>query len=155
MHIPPEVQVHATLQTGSVYYFAEDSPKFTSTEPHYFVVVNQDPRTEEFLILVCASSQVTKTQDRIQNLGYPEETLVLLTPDDYELFTKDTVINCNTVFQKSIQEIIEKGNQGNLRVCRALMPPAIVAQLQQGIQASPRIERKIKKMLPAAPAPES
>jgi len=147
VEIPFDIQVLATLQSGSVYYFQEDARDFSSTAPHYFVVVNIEPQTEELLILVCASSQVARRQEAIKRLGYPEETLVLMTSEDYEHFTKETVIDCNRVFLKTTREIIDKGQQGKLRICSEKMPSKIVKQLQSGLIASPKISRKVKNML--------
>ena len=62
MNIPAKVRILAEIQNGSVYYFEEE--KLSSTEPHYFVVLNRNPRNEEFLILVCASSQIMKRKQR-------------------------------------------------------------------------------------------
>jgi len=90
MDIPAQVRILATMKTGSVYYFEEE--QLSSTEPHYFVVLNKEPRTEEFLILVCASSQVEKRRQTIQKLGFPQETLVFVSSTDYRLFRRDTVI---------------------------------------------------------------
>lgn len=91
MDIPARVRILATIKTGSVYYFEEE--RLASNEPHYFVVLNRSPRTEELLILVCASSQVEKRQQIIQKLGFPQETLVFVSPVDYPLFTKDSIID--------------------------------------------------------------
>lgn len=147
MEIPFDIQVLATLQSGSVYYFTEDAPGFSSTAPHYFVVVNIDPQTEECLILVCASSQVAKRQEFIKKRGYPEETLVFVDPEEYEHFTKETVFDCNRAFLRTTREIIAKGQQGSLKICSEQMPLQIVKRLQNGLLASSTISRKVKKML--------
>ncbi|MBT9548479.1 MAG: hypothetical protein IV090_24005 [Candidatus Sericytochromatia bacterium] len=147
MEIPPRIQILATLKSGSVYYFEEESPQFSSSEPHYYVVVNHDPQTEELLILVCATSQIEKRRERIQALGYPEETLVFVSPQDYPLFTKNTVFDCNTAFEKTVQALVDKCERGKLRVCTELMPDLIIQKLREGLKSSPKITRKIKKML--------
>ncbi len=45
--IPPEIRIQATIHAGSVYYFPEDT--FISDEPHYFILINQDPIIDEAL----------------------------------------------------------------------------------------------------------
>jgi hypothetical protein len=145
MDIPPNVRILATIRTGSVYYFEEE--ELLSDEPHYFVVLNQNPRTEEFLILVCASSQIEKRRQIMQRLGFPQETLVFVSPSEYPIFSKDTVIDCNRVFEKTSQTLIEKLDQNKLKVCTEIMPDTILQKLIRGILASTQISEKIKRML--------
>ena len=104
MQISARVRILAGIQAGSVYYFEEEN--LSSSEPHYFVVLNKCPRTEELLILVCASSQVEKRKQIAKKLGFPSETLVSISPSDYCLFTKETVIDCNRAFEKTILLIL-------------------------------------------------
>lgn len=145
MDIPPSIRILATIRSGSVYYFEEE--QLSSDEPHYFVVLNRNPRTEEFLILVCASSQVEKRKQIIQRLGFAQETLVFVSPSEYSIFTKDTVIDCNRVFEKTAQTLIEKLEQNELKVCAEIMPDTILRKLAKGISASTQVSEKIKRML--------
>lgn len=145
MDIPSSIRILATIKTGSVYYFEEE--ELSSDEPHYFVVLNQNPRTEEFLILVCASSQIEKRRQIMQRLGFPQETLVFVSPSEYPTFSKDTVIDCNRVFEKTSQTLIEKLDQNKLKVCTEIMSDTILQKLIRGILASTQISEKIKRML--------
>lgn len=145
MDISPSVRILATIKTGSVYYFEEE--ELTSNEPHFFVVLNRNPRTEEFLILVCASSQIERRKQIIQRLGFPQETLVFVLPSEYPIFSKDTVIDCNRVFEKTSQTLIEKLEQNKLKVCTEIMPDTILQKLTEGILASTQISKKVKRML--------
>jgi len=145
MDIPPNVRILATIKTGSVYYFEEE--ELLSDEPHYFVVLNQNPRTEEFLILVCASSQIEKRQQIAQRLGFPSETQVIILSSEYSIFSKDTMIDCNRVFEKTSQTLIEKLEQNKLKVCTEMMPDGILQKLVGGVLASSQISEKIKQML--------
>lgn len=145
MDIPAHIRILATIKTGSVYYFQAE--ELASSDSHYFVVLNKDPRTEEFLILVCASSQIEKRRHIAQKLGFPQETLVFVSPAHYKIFRKDTVIDCNRVFEKTSLFLIEKLEQGKLRVCREMMPETIIKNLIQGVLASNQISEKIKRIL--------
>ena len=145
MEIPPSIHILATIETGSVYYFKEE--KLSSDEPHYFVVLNKNPQTEEFLILVCASSQVERRKQIIKQLGIPSETLVTISPSEYSSFSKDTVIDCNRVFEKTLQIIVEKLKQDELKVCRDVMSDVILQKLTAGILVSPQVSGNIKNML--------
>ncbi|MBI3231897.1 MAG: hypothetical protein HYZ51_02335 [Candidatus Doudnabacteria bacterium] len=145
MKISAHIRILATIQTGSIYYFEEE--KLSSSEPHYFVVLDKDPRTEEFLILVCASSQVEKRRQIAIKLGFPKETLVLVSPSECPLFTKDTVIDCNRVFEKTSQSLIEKLEQENLKVCTEVIATDIITKLIQGVLASSQVSEKIQQLL--------
>lgn len=145
MEIPAYVRVVAGIQTGSVFYFEEDT--ISSTEPHYFIVLNRNPKTEEMLILAIASSQVEKRKERITKLGFSIETLVEISPTEYTLFTKETVIDCNRAFEKSIQSLADKLEAGCLKVCTEIMPKEIVTRVVQGVLASTQISRNIQDII--------
>ena len=145
MEIPAHVRILAAIQTGSVYFFEED--ELSSREPHYFIVLNKNPRTEEFLMLACASSQTDKRKRIAKKLGFPDETIVIVSPAEYSLFTKETVIDCNRVFEKSIQTLIEKLELNKLRPCIQLMPQEIIQKLVKGVLASNQVSEKVRKML--------
>lgn len=145
MEIPAEVRVLGAIQSGSVFYFEEEN--LDTTDAHFFIVVNKDPRTEELLILVVASSQVEKRKKRASTLGFPLETLVFISPAEYPLFTKDTVIDCNRAFEKTPQSLVDKFAMGRLRVCMEVMDAAIVEKLKAGVIASTQVAENIKKQL--------
>ncbi|MDD5341800.1 MAG: hypothetical protein PHI73_00465 [Patescibacteria group bacterium] len=145
MDIPPHIHILSTIKTGSVYYFEEEQLK--STEPHYFIVLNKNPRSDEFLILVCASSQVEKRKSIIRRLKLPSKTLVIVKPAQYSIFCLDTVIDCNSVFEKTSQYLIDKLQQCKLKVCSEAMPEEIIKQLIEGVVASPQVAKRVQVML--------
>ncbi|MFA6602135.1 MAG: hypothetical protein WCT02_04775 [Candidatus Paceibacterota bacterium] len=145
MDISARIRILAGITRGSVYYFEDGD--LSSTEPHYFIVLNKNPKTEEVVILACASSQVEKRKQVAQRLGFSAETLVIVLPDEYKEFTKETVIDCNRVFEKSAETLIEKLNQGKLRVCTEQMPEKVVKKMIVGILASNQVSKNIQSML--------
>ncbi len=143
--IPAEIRILVSIQRGSVYYFEDD--QLSSEEPHYFIVLNENPRSEDFLILLVASSQVVK-RTRIANLlGFPPETLVVITPTECPLFTKETIIDCNSTFERTARSLIEKLEQGKLKVCTEILPSEIVDRLIAGVLASTQVSANIQGML--------
>jgi hypothetical protein len=145
MDIPARVQILAGIRTGAVYYFTEES--FQSSEPHYFIVLNKNPRTDELLILVCASSQVEKRTEVAKKLGFPTETLVIISPPEFPLFKKQTIIDCNRALERTSQSLIEKLEQGKLKICTELMPISIVEKLILGVLASSQVSKKVQQIL--------
>jgi hypothetical protein len=140
-HFPPEL-IEASIKPGSVYYFREES--FKSTEKHYFVVINRSPRTDEIILLACASSQIENTK-RIRS-NCPVETLVIITPAQYSGFTVDSIFDCNRIFRRSLDVIMRKYTNNELSV-ELEMDIQLVETLRKGVLASNLIEHHIKSML--------
>lgn len=142
MEIPSDIRIKAGIKPGVVYYFSEES--FGNDEPHFFVVLNRDPLSDVFIYLTCATSQVEKVKYRIENLGLPQETMVLVSNGDCSIFKKDTAFNCNNVFSKNIEYLIGKLEENKLQI-RGELSPEILKKLINGVRKSPEVERKIKK----------
>ena len=97
--------------------------------------------------MLVASSQVTKRTRIAKHLGFPSETLVFVTPAECSLFNRDTVIDCNSVFEKTAELLIEKLEIGKLKVCTEVLSPKIVDKLIIGILASTQVSADIQAML--------
>ncbi len=145
MKNPLHYCISEKIETGSVYYFQEE--RLSSDEPHYFIVLNRNPRTEEFLILVSASSQVDKSKRIAKYLRFPEKTLVVVSPSEYPTFKKESVINCNSIFEKTTQSLIDKLEKKQLKLCERLMPKEIIEKLIGGTLASDQVSERVRKML--------
>ena len=142
--IPDEIRIKATIRQGTVYYFPEDT--FSSNEPHYFIVLNHGSNTTDLIILVCSSSQIEKTEKRVALRGLPIETAVKIKETDYAGFTKDSIIDCNTVLQKNIDQIVEKLRNGELKI-KPDMPKNIVEKLIDAVRKSPMVTQEVKSLL--------
>ncbi len=140
--VPPEVAIRSTIKSGAVYYFTEDS--FTSSEPHYFIVLNSDPLNEQVILLVCASSQIDKVRHRRKNC--PAETVIEVNSVQYPGFSVDSIIDCNSILQVTITKLVEKLSKRELRL-KTEMDPSLVEQFRKGVLASPMIEGQIKNLL--------
>ena len=130
-----------TLRAGSVYYFQER--KLTSPEPHYFIVVNQEPFSRQLLVLTVVSSKV----DNVKRLrqGLPG-TLVEIGPKDYDELKVPSVVDCNVVFNKALGELAENIQRKEV-VYKKDLPPDILNAIRLGIKASPLVEDEIKRLL--------
>ena len=142
MDIPPEVALKATIHPGSVYYFPHDS--FYSPDSHFFVVINIDPLSENVILLVCSSSQIDKVKKR--NKYNPAETLVEIRQEEYSDFTCDSILDCNTVFEKSIDSLAGLLETNRLKI-KTEMDITIVEKLRKGAIASRSVSTKIKQQL--------
>lgn len=136
-------ELKLTLRSGTVYYFEHRA--ISSSEPHYFIVMNADPQSGNVLIMTIGSSQVSKVQKRRKNL--PPETLVLIDPSEYPDFTKPTIIDCNQVFELSKEELVQKFKAKDLRHHQDL-PRSIKEKIWRGIRNSPLVDEVHKQLLP-------
>jgi hypothetical protein len=140
--IPPDVQIKAILKPGSVFYF--DDAALSSSEPHFFIVINKTPISDHLLLLVCSSTKIAKTKYR--SLNYPPSTLVEVSPSEYPDFSQDSIIDCNRVFPRSVQQLINKLSDGKLKL-KSEMPGKIVILLRQGVLDSPLVEEALKRII--------
>jgi len=140
--IPPEVQIKASIRPGCVYYFSEES--FTSTEPHFFIVLNHSPIDDSMLLLVCPSSRPDSVRRRRKHL--PVQTLVEIRKEEYAGFTSDSIVDCNTVIEKTVGELVVKLSKGALKV-KPDMDMGIIQKLREAVQASPMVAEEYKELL--------
>jgi hypothetical protein len=143
--MPPDLplELNLTLRSGTVYYFEHRG--IHSTEPHFFAVINADPRSNNVLIMAVGSSQIEKVQARRKNL--PPETLVIVDSSEYPDFSKPTVIDCNQVFELSREELVQKFKTKELRYHKDL-PKSVLEKIWHGVHRSPRVDETHKQMLP-------
>ena len=139
--IPPEVQIKSTIKPGSVFYFPEDT--FKSNEPHNFIVLNHKPISDDVILLVCSSSKVKKVKRRRRNLP---STTVVIKKEQYAGFTENSIIDCNDVFDRSIRELVEKLEQGELKPKKE-MDIALVKKLREAVDKSPLVSRQLQAIL--------
>jgi len=143
--IPADAYILTTIKRGSVYYFKNE--EFASNSPHYFVVLNKNPKNGNILILVCATSQVEKRKAIAQKMKFMEGTLVEVSPLDFTFFTKNSLFDCNNVIEISIGSIIEKLSNNELQICPQDMPDKIVNNLVRGVLVSNQVTEGNKKIL--------
>ncbi len=141
IRIPPEI-IKASIKPGSVYYFHEESIK--SKEKHYFVVINRNPLTDEIILLACASSKIERVKRFRRNC--PSETVVIITPKQYDGFSVNSIFDCNYIFKKSLYAIMKKYKNGEL-IVKPEMDINLVSTLRKGVLASDQIALRFKSIL--------
>ncbi len=143
VEIPPEIQISATLFPGSVFYFVEEL--LTSDEPHYFVTLNKNPITDVLLLMVCSTSKLDKV--RLQNINNKlDETLIEVSPSEYSEFSTISIFDCNSVFLKTVSELVSKLSDGKLKL-KSKIPDNILEKLRTVVKASPVIPGAQKRIL--------
>lgn len=143
VNIPSDIRIRVALEPGSVFYFEEET--LTSPEPHYFVVLNNDPQTDLLLLLVFSSSQITKVKARNVH-NNPDQTLVEVSPAEYSAFSKDSIFDCNTVMVKSVNDLVQKLDAGKLKL-KPNVSSEILGKLRIAVKASPAVPEAQKRIL--------
>jgi hypothetical protein len=90
MDIP--INLRLSLKAGCVYYFVDRGT--TSTEPHYFVVVNKDPVGSKILILTIITSNIERVR-RMRRTA--PQSMVEFGPTEY---TVSQSLGSNLKFQE-------------------------------------------------------
>lgn len=139
--IPPEARLKSTIKSGSVYYFRDEA--LSSPYRHYFIVLNHSPHVDEVILLVCSSSQIEKVNRRRENLP---GTAIEIRKEEYPDFDVDSIVDCNTVFPRSIEVLIKKLETGELKI-KADMDLGILKRLRAAVLASPLVSDEVKKLL--------
>lgn len=143
MEIPAEVKIRATIKRGSIYYFKEE--KFSSEDPHYFVVLNKNPQTAIVVLLVNATTKIEKRKRARRNM--PLTTLIEACSVDCSALTELSLFDCNSSYEKPIASLVEKLENGELTICNATISKKLLNRLHQGVADSPVVEKGTKRLM--------
>ncbi len=136
------LELALTLRQGTVYKMAHRH--VTSELPHFMVVLNQNPQTDTVLVLGVFSSQVESTRMRCRL--FPKETVVVVTPEEYNELTVESVIDCNSVKELPLSDLVQKFITRDLQNCTDL-PAVVVGRIVVGDEVSPMVSPRLKKSL--------
>jgi hypothetical protein len=140
--IPPDVQIRSTLRSGSVFYYTEDS--FVGDDPHYFVVLNQDPANDDQLVLLNATSKVDKARRR--TAGNPA-VLVVVTRGQCQDLREDSAFIGDNAIVRTVDQLVEKALRQDVMRIHGYMPNGVVHQLKAAVLASREITGDVKKLI--------
>jgi hypothetical protein len=143
MDIPIEPALRALLRQGNVFYFVE--PEIKSPKAHNFVLLNKRPTFHAPLLFVCATSQIET--HKTAYAGEPAATLVVVTPQEYADFKRETLFNCNRVFAKSFNDLVRLVQQEGRIKSRDHVGVKILKRLFDGVNASRLVPENIKRQI--------
>lgn len=135
------LELRSGVRAGSVFYFR--SRELTSAEPHFFVVVNRDPLGSELLLLTIVTSNSNDV--RVRNRTRLQ-TVVEITPAEYNEFSVASAIDCNTIFEKPLSELADMVRRREVRY-HVDLPQEIFDKLRTAVLASPVVSDELKEML--------
>jgi hypothetical protein len=131
-----------SLRRGCVYYFVDR--RTTSTEPHYFVVVNSEPLGDELLLLCIVTSNVERV--RRMRICLPGTTVEIDPTDWPGVLTKPSVIDGNVLFARDLDGFVERWKRHEIQEC-ARIPDELLEEVRVAVLASPLIEAVLKEKL--------
>ena len=106
-------------------------------------MVNRDPITTKLLLLTIVTSKVDKV--RIRNRERPN-TVVEISPKEYDEFKVLSAVDCNVVLEKPLAELVGLVKRKEVRYHKDL-PPEIFARLKTAVLASPLVADELKLLL--------
>ena len=130
------------INEKKVYYFS--SSKLNTTVPHYFICILKGEK-DTLLMVCCTSDKNDKRKRRIEMLGL-HSTLVWIKPDDNNGFTKDTFVDCNSVFEYSVRDFKTMYEQELLEY-KGEVADSHYEQVINGLLESPNITDDIKELI--------
>ena len=125
------IKLSLSLREGTVYYFAHHT--LTSPEPHYFIVVNSDPLKQKVLLLSVVTSQVEKVKLRRKACL---ETVVELTPADFDVLTKPSIVDCNDLKEIPLADFNGRFAANKIKYFDKDLPAAFRKALRKAIHVS-------------------
>lgn len=132
------------LQCGSVFYGPIAS--LTSPEPHFIILLNENPATDNKFALVVASSKIKRVDFLRKKFGY--DTIAEIEIGTESFFKKPTYINCNDVKLLEIKYIRGKYNSRDLKYLNETMSETNLKQLVKCVRNSSVVSEEMKKLLP-------
>ena len=137
-----DLKLRLSLREGTVYYFIHHS--VFSPEPHYFIVVNSDPLTQKLLLLAVVTSQVEKV--KLRRKACPE-TLVALTPKDFDVLTKPSIVDCNDLKEVPLAEFNVRFAAYRIGYFDQDLPAVLRRALRKAIHASIMVSDEQKALV--------
>lgn len=141
MKIPLDLFLQG-INEKKVYYFS--SVKINTNIPHYFICVLKGEK-DTLLLVCCTSDRDDKRKRRIEKLGL-YSTLVWIKPDNDNGLTKDTFVDCNSIFEYSIEDF-KTMYQQNILEYKGEITGGHYEQIINGLLESPNITNDIKELI--------
>ncbi len=133
-----------TLRQGSVYKMPHRA--LTSPLPHFLVVVNRSPVSDEVLLLTVVTSNIDLRREFAVVNGDAPETIVVFGPDDYAELDHVSCIDCNDVKVMRAEEFEQAVRTNPSAPCLDL-PSSVLDRVVAGILASGRVRKDHKALV--------
>jgi hypothetical protein len=143
--LPPpgiDLTLRLSLREGSVYYFTERT--LTSAEPHYFIVVNADPLTQQVLLLSVVTSKVEEVKRRRADCL---ATVVEISPKDFDALKRPSIVDCNSLKTVPLAEFNERFARKEISCFDKDLALVLRKALRRAIHASKIVADELKALV--------
>lgn len=130
------------IDEKKVYYFS--TTQLNTAIPHYFVCILKGEK-DALILVCCTSDKDDKRKKRIEMLGL-HSTLVWIKPDNNNGLTKETFVDCNSIFEYSINDFKKMYEQDQLEY-KGEVTEIHYEQIINGLLESPNITEEIKELI--------
>ncbi len=142
--LTPQQSLALTIKQGAVYYFT--SSQLSSSEPHYFVVLNKSPIDDPIVLLGVATTKVRKKLEWVNKVGLPTNTIVIVRQGKSAVFSKETAFNCNQPTEMLATDFFDKC-KFELFEYKGEIEQDILVEVIHAVQGSPMVTERIKELL--------
>ena len=149
MSSPTREKVLASIERGTVFYYSTNIANRDGTAfrgSRYFVVLNSNPKTDDFIILATITTQIANQSKFIKKVGEDPSTLVHVNPTDFAPLKVESVVSCNRVYPTTLNTLI-KNIEGGGKMFDEKLPKPIMSAIVSGVMKSGQIESEYKAIL--------
>jgi hypothetical protein len=112
--------------------------------PHYFIVVNAEPIAQQLLLLSVVTSKVEEVRHRRADCL---ETLVELSPETFDVLTRPSIVDCNSLKTIPMAEFNVRFVRGEIASFAKDLPVALRKALRRAIHASAILTDELKALV--------
>ena len=148
IRITSRQHVLSTICPGCVFFYKTTNVGYITEAPHYYIVVNRNPLADSTIYLCWISHEVEKIK-KLRSPKFFSGTLIEISPVEYNILNTPSIIDCNRIEPRSIEEIINKHERGMLQFKQNLTD-GFIERIWDAIQLSPAVKDEIKdKLIPS------
>jgi hypothetical protein len=147
MEIPPKIRIPLCIEQGSVFnFFIDFDDSRRQAKNRYFIVLNRNPKTDVALIIVTSTTQIQKKREFVKRVGISDKTIVEVKAKEHPIFTRDSVFNCNDVFEVDMSDLIRKIEEnGSMNYPK--LSDDVLKRIIAGVNESPKVSQSIKDLV--------
>lgn len=149
MDFPPKIAVPICIEQGAVYLYQLETKNRDGTlykGDRFMIILNANPKTDTVLILATITSQIENQRKFIKRVGESPETLVEITQGDFARLNKNSVVNCNNIYETSLPELISKIENGG-KLFTVKLPKNKISEIIKGVLLSNQVTPEQKRLL--------
>lgn len=132
------MQIKYGIQSGAVFFIQKPHDK----KGHYHIVLNQNPQTDQEIILVSATKQLYKEKRYNEIWGYDEDTLIIIEDGQSKMITQKSAFNCNRYKHFPLDDLVTAVDFKRVDYTGMVIEQSILQQLRTATLRSPRLTKK-------------